>query len=166
MKAAILGNGPSRVSYTNPWQYDYVLGCNIPWTKVDATIVVDIEVIMHLSKHPEKITKMYASANAWRYTDEINKRHLFDGCLLKIIEKNHLGESSAHIAAKVLIGLGYTEIDIYGCDTKFGTSTTESYTHQYVNTSNDDQETAAAKWRKRWVVMQGAHPEIKFKFIK
>jgi hypothetical protein len=165
MKAAILGNGPSRVSYTPNIKYDFVMGCNIPWTHVDATVIMDKDVILHMSQHPEKIIKMYVERNAWRYTDEIKKRPLFLDYLIKIVDRDNWNVSSAHMAAKVLIDNGYTVLDIYGCDSQFKIST-ESYTHQFVNSANEDIETSTIKWRKRWTLMRQSSPEVKFNFIE
>lgn len=48
MKAALLCNGPSRVAFKSRLGYNYVIGCNIPWTEVDSTVIFDVEVLNHM----------------------------------------------------------------------------------------------------------------------
>jgi hypothetical protein len=53
MKCAVLCNGPSRFDYQPSTEYDYVIGCNVPWTDVDATVIVDEVVVERWSKQPD-----------------------------------------------------------------------------------------------------------------
>ena len=45
MKAALLCNGPSRSLFTSTNGYNYLIGCNVPWRQVDATVVLDVGVV-------------------------------------------------------------------------------------------------------------------------
>ena len=39
MKGAVVANGPSRTRFNSSDGYNYTIGCNIPWTKVDSTVI-------------------------------------------------------------------------------------------------------------------------------
>ena len=168
MKCAILGNGPSRKSYNSNYSnYNFVLGCNIPWTKVDATVILDKEIIRYLSTHPELIKfKIYFGVDAWRYTDGIKKRQLFINYFEGLVTPKYPFYSSGHMAIDIVLKLGYSEIDIYGCDSWF-LNTLDSNTHQYANTA---QTKGAIKcieaWRARWNKMIVNNPGVKFNFIQ
>ena len=61
MKTALLCNGPSRVVYQPNLEYNYIIGCNIPWTKVNSTVIMDVGVLEKL-KEPYML---FISRKAW-----------------------------------------------------------------------------------------------------
>ena len=165
MRGAILCNGPSRKLY-NPGGYDYVIGCNVPWTNVDATVIIDIDMVKHLANNPELIKyKIYFGRDAWRYTDGINKRKHFLNYLHEIVDPKPPFYSCGHMALQILLNEGYNEIDIYGCDSRF-TKTLESYTHQYTDSSNNDLEKCINAWNVRWDNMIKNNPNANINFIR
>ena len=167
MKCAVLCNGPSRVDYRPSTEYNYVIGCNVPWTDVDATVVLDENVIERWSKEPDLIkVPAYFSRKAWMYTDEIKKRDFFIPYMIEIIDILPEFDSSGHNAVSCMIRKGYTEIDIYGCDSWFD-QTIVSYTHQYFKNLNpDDSKKHVNGWRKRWNNIMAGNPEVKLNFIR
>jgi hypothetical protein len=74
-------------------------------------------------------------------------------------------DSSGHVACSKLIELGYTEIDIFGCDSWFE-DVTDSYTHQFTDTRPKDRSKHIVGWRKRWETIMAGNPEVKFNFIR
>ena len=167
MKCAVLCNGPSRVDYQPSIEYNYVVGCNIPWTTVNATVIVDENVIDRWSKEPDLIkVPAYFSRKAWMYTDEIKKRDFFTSYMIEIIDTLPDFDSSGHNAVKCMIRKGYTEIDIYGCDSWFE-QTIVSYTHQYFKNLNADNDIKYVNgWRQRWNEIMVGSPEVKLNFIR
>jgi hypothetical protein len=164
MKAAVLGNGPSKELFTCRKEYEFVIGCNIPWTAVDATIVLDKEIIEKWAKNPELIQcDTYFSVDAWRHTDSIKKRDIFRPYLKELITPKYPYHSSGHNACEVSIKLGYKFIDIYGCDSWFS-DVTLSHTRKYIKNGG-----ACAKhitgWRNRWKEIIEKHPEVEINFI-
>jgi len=165
MKVAVLCNGPSRVVFRDSLEYDYVIGCNIPWTVVDATVILDPEIIHYMGLHPELIKiPAYFSRKAWMITDEIKKRKLFDPYLIELINPKYPYPSAGHVAVEVMIRNGATTIDIYGCDSWFA-DTIESCTHDYVNTSDETKRCIGA-WRTRWNQIIEDNPNVTLNFIK
>lgn len=168
MKGAVLCNGPSRVAYS-PGGYDYVIGCNIPWTRVDATVVLDENVIKLWANNPDLITvPTYFSVKAWMYTDEIKKRDMFRPYLVKTITPKYPYHSSGHNAAEIAISKGCTTLDVYGCDSWFSKNGGGSYTRQHIKSggiANGDMK-AIEGWRKRWQEIIDENPEVSINFIK
>lgn len=169
MKAAILCNGPSRKSYQPSADYDIVIGCNVPWTDVDAVVILDQEIISLWAKNPELIivpeNSVYFGRKAYMFTDEIKKRAFFDPYLRKIVDQRPPYHSSGHIAAEQAIIEGYTELDIYGCDSWFE-STLLSSTHEWVNTSSENLMMCVTSWRARWDVLIKNNTNVKINFIR
>ena len=170
--AALLGNGPSRKFYDPSKVYDYRLGCNIPWTDVDATIILDENIIKLWHKDHSLIkVPAYFSRNAWMYGDElktfipfIKENNYFIDIVDKIPNSN---ESSGNVATRKLVELGYTQIDIYGCDAYFTAAhghNTKSYTRDFI--SGTDMINNSYKWKLRWDEFIKKHPEVTFNFIK
>lgn len=157
MKVAVLGNGASRNLFTDPSRYYYLIGCNIPWTKVDSTVVMDVNVLDHMNIP----CNMYVSRNAWR---ECNNRERHIGYLLELFDPLPEYDSAAHVATRIIINMGAKEIDIYGCDSWFRNDT-ESYTHQWVDSRAIDMTKNVSVWRSRWYDLMAKNPEITFKFI-
>jgi hypothetical protein len=164
MKAAVLCNGPSRVDYQPSTEYNYIMGCNIPWTRVDATVVLDIGVVDKWLKHKIPQTPTWFSEHAWRET-KFKDRNYFKDSFLGLVKPLPEYDSSGHVACSKLIELGYTEIDIFGCDSWFE-DVTDSYTHQFTDTRPQDRSKHIVGWRKRWKTIMDGNPDVKLNFIR
>lgn len=167
MKCAVLCNGPSRELFVSREIYNFIIGCNIPWTKVDATVVLDKEVIEKWAKNPELIQcPTYFSVDAWRRTDEIKQRDLFKPYLKELITPKYPYHTSGHNACEIAIKLGFTDIDIYGCDSYF-TNTTQTYTRTIITKihPSDNSMKHIIGWRNRWNEIVQKHPNVNLNFI-
>lgn len=164
MKAALLCNGPSRIDYPGRDGYDYVLGCNIPWTSVDATVIIDAKVVALWAKDKNLIKcKAYYSTDAWRHTDEIKQRNFFQSKFLGIFESLKDRDSSGHAAARLLIKKGYKDIDVWGADSWFE-QTIVSSTHKIIPNLNDDHDRKfVERWREQWKVLMDK-PDVNIHF--
>lgn len=167
MKCAVLCNGPSRISYKSREGYDFVIGCNIPWTEVDATVVFDREIVNYYSQHPEEIKhKIYFSRHAWMHTDTIRRRNVFKDSFEGIIDPRYPFYSSGHGAVEILIKQKKaTSIDIYGCDSWFNYDL-QSHTHQYANTSYPNTQKCVDEWRAKWNEIISNNPNVSINFIE
>ena len=163
MKAAVLCNGPSRILYTASPEYAYVMGCNIPWTEVNATIVLDVGVVAKWWQYKLPNVPTWFSEHAWRET-KFRDRNYFMPTFLGLVKPLPEYDSSGHVACSKLIELGYDEIDIYGCDSWFSTDTS-SHTHQYWDTRPSDTSKHVEGWRKRWETIMAGNPNVKINFI-
>lgn len=169
MKCAVLCNGPSRVSYQSRDPYDFVIGCNIPWTDVDATVVLDEQVVDLWAKKPELIScPTYFSVHAWRRTDAVRKRDFFRQFFLDMIHPKYPYHSSGHNATEIAIKRGATEIDIYGCDSYFSDIAGQSYTRQHIKQGGvvDGDRKYINGWRQRWKEIQDNNANVTLNFIK
>lgn len=168
MKCAVLCNGPSKKLFTSREGYDYVIGCNIPWyPEVDATVVLDEQVIRLWAKHPELIkVPTYFSMKAWQETDAIKKRDFFRPYMLSVITPKYPHHSSGHNAVEQAIAKGYKQIDIFGCDSWFS-KVAMSYTRTHIKNGGvaDGDMKAIEGWRKRWKEIMDNHPEVTLNFI-
>lgn len=167
MKAAVLCNGPSRELFKSREGYDFIIGCNIPWINVDATVVLDKEVVNKWANNLELIQcPTYFSVDAWRQTDSIKKRDLFRPYLKELISPKYPYHTSGHNACEIAIKLGYTEIDIYGCDSYFSDTTT-TYTRTLITKPHpsDGSMKHIIGWRNRWNEIVQNHPNIHLNFI-
>jgi hypothetical protein len=167
MKCAVLCNGPSRVLYEPSTEYGFIIGCNIPWTKVDATVVLDEQVVRAWAKNPDLITvPVYFSVKAWAETDGIKKRDFFRPFLIKTITPKYPYHSSGHNAVEQVIAKGYTNIDIFGCDSWFST-VGRSYTRTHIKDGGivDGDMRHIEGWRNRWKEIMDKHPEVTLNFI-
>jgi hypothetical protein len=169
MRVAVLCNGPSRISYQDRNLYDFVIGCNIPWTNVDATVVVDEEVVQLWHNNPSLIqSPIYFSEKAWVHATTIGHRdssQAYFAGILKVEQKFH---SSGHNAVEVAIAKGATSIDIYGCDSWFA-NTAESYTRKFIQVGPNEEIRKMGKvngWRERWKKIIAKHPNVEITFIK
>lgn len=165
---AVLCNGPSRFAFKSDLGYNYVIGCNIPWTDVNVTIIIDQDVVKYLSDNVSLIKNdIVFGRDAWRYTDKIKKRRYFDRYMNDIIDvPREPYYSSGHAAVQYAIDNGYTEIDIYGCDSYFDEGL-ESYTHKFLDTTSPDSHIRMlSAWKVRWDYMIHKYPAIWFNFIK
>jgi len=168
LKCAVLCNGSSRFAFKSNLGYDYVIGCNIPWRDVDTTIIIDKEVVDYLSENTELIKyDIVFGRDAWRHSDEIKKRRYFDDYFNGLIDvPNEPYYSSGHAAVQYAIDDGYTNIDIYGCDSYFEEGSA-SYTHQFVNSNSEGQPLRMlAAWKVRWDYIIHNNPHVQFNFIK
>lgn len=172
MKAALLGNGPSRKFYDPSKVYDFRMGCNIPWADVDATLILDENIVTLWNKDHDLIkVPAYISRKAWMYGDELKTFRPFileNNYLIELVDKIAKSfESSGNVAARKLIELGYTELDIYGCDAAFTAThgyNTKSYTRDFIN--GTDMVNNSYKWKLEWDKLVKANPTVKFNFIK
>lgn len=157
MKAAVLCNGNSRILFTSDDRYSYLIGCNIPWRQVNASVVLDVNVL----ERWENPCPFYVSVTAWR---ELHKRQRFEQYFLGFVDTFPEHDSSGHAATRKLIELGYNEIDIYGCDSWF-TENTDSYTHQWIDSRSIDSSKQVSIWRKRWNEIIDNNPDVNINFI-
>lgn len=159
MRTALLCNGPSRLAFKDDLGYTYTIGCNIPWTSVDTTVVMDNSVLDLF----DKPVRFYASRKAWMVCPNKTKDKLI-GYLAGLFDSIPDYDSAGHAAARILLELGATEIDIYGCDSWFQNNT-ESFTHKYVDSRSSDMSKNVSVWRQRWYELMAKNPSVKFNFI-
>lgn len=170
MKAACLCNGPSRVKYQPSDDYQFVMGCNIPWTDTNATVVVDAVVVEKWNEERSLInTKVFYSVEAWRKACELDKPFFEQFYAGEVKHGTHY-DSSGHTAVRTLINLGYTEIDIYGCDAYF-TKNVDSYTSNFIvrDTSPNSElrkVERAVGWKVQWNIMKDDNPHVRLNFIR
>ena len=167
MKCAVLCNGPSRILYEPSAEYGFVIGCNIPWTVVDATVVLDEQVVRLWAKNPDLITvPVFFSVKAWAETDAVKKRDFFIPYLIKMINPKYPYHSSGHTAVEQVIDKGYTDIDIFGCDSWFS-KVGRSYTRTHIKDGGvvDGDMRNIEGWRNRWKEIMDKHPEVNLNFI-
>ena len=157
MKTALLCNGPSRLEYNPEIEYDYVIGCNIPWTKVNSTVIVDVNVLDKL----QPLIPFYCSRMAWI---NCNKQNRYSDYLIELFDTLKDYDSTGHCAARILLKMNVSEIDIYGCDSWFENNT-ESFTHKYIDSRSSDMSKNISVWRSRWYELMTKNPEVKFNFI-
>ena len=169
MKCAVLCNGPSRSAYNLETEYAFRIGCNIPWTKVDCTVILDPQLINVLVANPSLIDfNIYFCTDAWEHIKYINKESLFENRFLGTIVKIRKGLSSGNLACMKAIELGYKNIDIYGADS-FTTNNIRSNTVRKSYTRNfldSDSINMSGNWRTNFNKMVESYPEVKFNFIK
>lgn len=170
MKCAILGNGPSRSAYSPDKEYNYRIGCNIPWAVTDCTIIIDPDVITSWSFKLDIIKcPVWLSKVAYRHSDKVNIQPTKKS-MRKYIEENNLflgiqpqpdRYSSGHISTMKAIELGYKDLDLYGFDSYFRNEM-DSYTRLHVK---DKPMNHVERWRKVWDEIIEAHPNVNFNFI-
>jgi len=164
MKAAVLCNGATRSLFTAPDRYRYLIGCNIPWRQVDANVVLDIEVVRRWYKQKDLISApTYFSESAWRET-RFTERKFFEPFFLGLVKQLPEHDSCGHVACRKVIELGYTEIDIYGCDSWFEYNN-DSHTHQWVDSRSIDKKKQIDAWRVHWNKIIADHPDVVINFI-
>lgn len=170
MKAACLCNGPSRISYEPSDEYQFVIGCNVPWTKTDATVVVDDVVIMKWNENRSIInTKVFYSVEAWKKACELDKP-FFEQFYAGEVKHGRHYDSSGHTAVRTLIDLGYTDIDIYGCDAYFRRNV-DTYTSNFITrdaSPNGEMRKVqrAVGWKIQWDLMRDDYPLVNLNFIR
>lgn len=164
MVAALLCNGPSRILYNSDNNYDYVIGCNIPWASVDATVIMDIEVVHKIVSDNLPTVNTFFGRDVWRELHH-KTRSLYDDKFLGIVDTKESHDNSGHLACRKLIELGYKKIDVYGCDsfTNIDNATTDSYTHKYIDTRFASDEFLISNWNKIWLsIINNSDVEINF----
>lgn len=173
MRAALLGNGPSRESFLSSTKdYDIIAGCNIPWyDKCDWTMILDQDVLLEwfASKNPDWIKcQCWFGPKAWQFIEEIRQDHKFwkGKCAGIYRDVNVPYDSSAHVAFRVLVErCGALEVDCYGIDVMTGGSSKESFTRKFIKFgAGEDHHTEG--WRNKWKQVLDKHPQIKVEFIK
>lgn len=171
MKCAILGNGPSRSLYSPDKEYDYRIGCNIPWAVTDCTVIIDKDVMVAWSKNldlikcPAWLTNSAYSISGRMFVDhpaKYLKTYLKQNDFIKGFKQHIAEHSSGHLAAQIAIDLGYTEIDLYGFDSYYK-NTMESYTLEHVKTIPSNR---VESWRNIWNGIISSNPNVVFNFIK
>ena len=171
--AALLGNGPSRKFYDPSKVYDYRLGCNIPWADVDATLILDENIIKLWDKDHDLIkVPVYISREAWRYGDELKTFRPFikqNKLLISIVDKiPKSNESSGNVAARKLVELGYKRIDVYGCDAAVTASpghNINSYTRKFISGINMITELKTSKQYRDKALEEGLAIEVRPNFL-
>lgn len=165
MKCAVLGNGPSRSAYVSRDGYDLVIGCNIPWTEVDRTMIIDEAVVLKWSRDPNLIPCPASFIRStWMYTDSIKfRKYLLENNLFASLEPTLYDHSSGHYAAVIAIKQGYKYIDLYGIDLWFE-DTLETYTRGFID--DNPSLTKIPRWRQYWKDLIAKHPDVVFNFIR
>lgn len=174
MRCAILCNGPSRVAYTPSSDYAMVIGCNIPWTDVDATVIVDRNVIDKILAEPHLITcrDLYLGPMArkrlsvLKHSPQRVEAEAIHQRVKEYISVDPNYHSSGHCAAEVALRKKATSLDIYGCDSYFQ-YTSESYTRNFIKFSVGKENYHRINgWRARWEAMKTSYPDCTFNFIR
>ena len=169
MKCAVVCNGPSRFAFQENLKYNYTIGCNIPWTKVDATVIVDGNVIHRWAGDPNLIScPAFFTTRAWRTADEVKFRNyiLENNLFIDLMPDTPEFFSAGHIAAQIMCENDFTELDIFGVDSMFK-DTVESFTNTLIYDHNPDSEKQRiVNWRKNWDKLQSDYPDVSFNFVK
>ena len=179
----VLCSGPSRKSYI---QNDLPsIGCNFPWTKVDYTIIFDFPAIDKLCENPLLIddsVKLVIHQRVYGHLKHTNKLDILKSKIDSIFNypignTAEFFRSSGHYAALYMISMGFTKLNIYGCDNYFGDDRcVDNYTHQigfphYIENTNlinfgeERLIKRGVSWRDEWHKMIKQHPNIHFNFI-
>lgn len=170
MKCAVLCNGPSKVLYQGRLDYNYVIGCNIPWTECDSTVVLDGLVIDTWNSKRQLITvPVHFGTEAWKRAKQLDEL-FFSQYNKEIINVDPTYHSSGHNAVEIMIRCGYKTIDVYGCDSWFKDDAS-STTHSIVIRPEGPNYPLRIKdrivgWRVRWEQLIESNPEVKINFIK
>lgn len=159
MKVALLCNGPSRILYQPDESYKYIIGCNIPWSKVNCTVIMDVGVLDKFNA----TSFIYVSRKAWLECP-MKVRNKLIGQISGMFDPYPEYDSTGHVACRRLLDLGASEINIYGCDSWF-INNTESYTHQYIDNRSADMSKNVSVWRARWYELMAKNSHVKFNFI-
>lgn len=159
MRTALLCNGPSRIAFNPDMVYNYTIGCNIPWTTVDSTVIIDVNILQMI----QDPCLLFVSRKAWIECPNKVKDKLI-GYLRGVFDPLPEYDSAGHVACRKLLELGATQIDIYGCDSWF-TYNTDSHTHQYVDSRSQDMSKNVSVWRARWYELMANNPRVVFNFI-
>jgi len=162
MKCNILGSG-SRRSLFKPDSVVSV-GCNVPYAKVEYTVLFDTEIVDVLPYPIEY--KLLVHKRVLSYIKN-NHPHLLTK-IDKVFEYSTSGYklSSGHHAANCMIKMGYTELNLYGMDAWFDPKNWEnSYTDKYITKKPGGPPEMGYAWRDGWQLMMKQNPSVKFNFI-
>lgn len=160
MLGTILGNGPSRSSYTR--EGDYVIGCNIPGKdfSVDATVICDEEIVWVLAADPFLVTvPLIVSTKAFEKLKELKIVQHYD--IIQVFRPKDW-YNSAHYAADFLAEQGCDEIHIWGCDSIFE-QTISSETDSYISKEYMDKSRFIKHWRWAWNDIIANNPNINYR---
>lgn len=146
MKTAILGNGPSRTLYNEDEEFDFVVGCNIPWTKVDATVICDIEIV-NLLRNDFTLIQVPVIISTVVY-EKMKEFRIVDSFTILNVFKPRDWHNAAHYAVDYLMNKNADEIQIYGCDSIFEDDITSKTDTAVEKTM--DSERFIRQWRKVW----------------
>lgn len=162
MKGVVLGNGPSKHLYDRTG--DFVIGCNIPGEgySVDATVIVDPEIVWILANDLELIDCPVILSNiAWEKMKQLKMDGYFN---ILYTFKSKDWYNAGHYAALYLIHeLKCDKIDIWGCDSIFD-DTLKSSTDTLV--PKVESINFYKRWRLIWFNLMEAHPSIDFNIKK
>ena len=168
MKCAILGNGPSRIAYSPDEYYDFRIGCNIPYSRVDNTVIMDPDVVTVWSNNINLVTcpvwmtrSSYKHSNNLKFNGSRFRSYIEGNNLFLGLEHQGLHDSSGHVAARVAIRLGYKQLDLYGIDSWFEDNM-DSYTRKHV--VDNPPMSKISLWRGIWNEMMSIHPDVVFNF--
>lgn len=170
MRAAVLCNGPSKISYLGRDGYDYVIGCNIPWTKCDSTVIVDGLVVDTWNNDRNLVTvPVHYGTQAWNRARTLDEE-FFSMYYKEVIDVDPTYHSSGHNAAEIMIRYGFMTIDIYGCDSWFN-GDASSTTHSIVIRPEGPNYPLRIKdrvvgWKIRWKQMIENNPKVTINFIR
>jgi hypothetical protein len=175
MIVAVLGNGPSKEDWLmekSLYPFNFIMGCNFPWTHVDATTIIDgkaaegwVEYV--IDKKEVNPVKFYLSPSANSRFVHLGVRQFLHQWKAGDVEVRRR-ESSAHCATKVAIEqLGATEVRVYGVDTFF-TMNNESSTWKYVNggLSGAKKSQQITDWRTNWHRIKEENPDVKITMVR
>lgn len=146
MKTAILGNGPSRILYNSENDFDLVIGCNIPWTKVDATVICDVEIV-ELLKNDFTLIQIPVIISTVVY-EKMKEFRIVESFTILNVFKPKEWHNAAHYAADYLMTKEVEEIQIYGCDSIFENDLS-SVTDEKIE-KKMDSDRFIRQWRKVW----------------
>lgn len=146
MKTAILGNGPSRILYNSENDFDLVIGCNIPWTKVDATILCDREIVDVIKNDFILIQVPVIISNI--VYERMKEFRIVESFTILDVFKPKEWHNAAHYAADYLMTKEVEEIQIYGCDSIFENDLS-SVTDEKIE-KKMDSDRFIRQWRKVW----------------
>lgn len=159
MRAHVIGNGPSWKNFKKIEESDFVMGCNKPNIKVDATIILDLRLFYKLLARTEPlildcaiVTNSKCKAaydNKNRNKELINIKDIYDP------PAGFKAINSAHVATLWLIENRYKEIHIWGCDSLLSydtTSTTDTIVQAdyYKFKGNKATIEIVDRWRRKW----------------
>lgn len=159
MLGIVLGNGPSKNYYDRSG--DFVIGCNIPSDNfsVDATVICDEEIAWILKNDLTLIqvpviisTKVFEKLKEFKIDDYFTILHVF---------KPKDWYNAAHYAAEFLIRNECDEIQLWGCDSIFS-STTSSTTGKLIPSTTNNDDRFIRNWRRVWNEMHVNNPNVHF----
>jgi hypothetical protein len=177
MRCNVLCNGPSRISYKENNLPS--IGCNIPWSSVNYTVIFGNDVIDIVDEDMNLIpqsTKLIVSNITLEYLKQKNLLIKFKNKIYSVYnyDLNHR-YSVGHVAVLTMISMGFKNIDVYGCDNYFDDLLcTDSYTRKWKITTKNLKKfhneaeliNRGKKWKEEWSYILKKYNKINIKFIK